>query len=122
MDFFDKFLKRHLFCCTSSSKEEQFGPALPVVSYDDVDDAVGRCNASDFGLSASVWTSDVDRGYEVANRLEAGTVAVNQHMAGHDTLPFGGIKTSGIGREGGGDIGLKEFCDMRTLTIPKPRA
>ena len=90
-----------------------------MVSYDDVDDAVGRCNASDFGLSASVWTSDVDRGYEVANRLEAGTVAVNQHMAGHDTLPFGGFKHSGLGREGGREIGLREYTEYRSCVVPR---
>jgi len=102
--------------------EEQFGPVLPVIKYSSVEDAVRRANDSDFGLGASVWTADpTGRGVDVARELEAGMTWINDHLAQPDTLPFGGIKTSGIGREGGGEIGLKEFCDMRTLTIPYPK-
>ena len=81
--------------------EEQFGPALPIISYRDVDDAVERANATHFGLSGSVWSADPERGAEVAARLECGTAWVNAHLALAPHQPFGGAKWSGIGVENG---------------------
>ena len=81
--------------------EEQFGPALPVLSYASVDDAVHRANDSTFGLGASVWSADPDRAAALAERLEAGTVWINTHgMLGH-AQPFAGTKWSGLGAENG---------------------
>ena len=102
--------------------EEQFGPVLPVIRYSDVDDAVRRCNDSEYGLGSSVWTGDAEgNGVAIGQRLQAGMTWINDHLAQPADLPFGGIKSSGIGREGGGEIGLREFVEMQTLTIPKPR-
>ena len=80
--------------------EEQFGPILPVLSYDDLDDAVARANASPYGLGASIWTSDRARGAEVAKRITAGSVWVNKHDDAFTHIPFGGAKQSGVGVDG----------------------
>ena len=98
--------------------EEQFGPVLPIVPYNEVDDAVARANATHFGLSGSVWSSDVDRASDVACRLECGTAWVNQHMSILPDAPFGGVKWSGIGVENG-PLGLLEFTQIQTLHIAK---
>ena len=94
--------------------EEQFGPALPVISYRDLDDVVERANGTHFGLSGSVWGTDTDRAAEVAGRLEAGTAWVNVHLAMGPQFPFGGFKWSGIGVENG-PWGLAEFTDIQTM-------
>ena len=94
--------------------EEQFGPALPVVSYRDVDDALARANATHFGLSGSVWGADEERAAEVAGRLECGTAWVNVHMALAPHQPFGGFKWSGIGVENG-SWGLAGFTEIQAL-------
>jgi acyl-CoA reductase-like NAD-dependent aldehyde dehydrogenase len=98
--------------------EEQFGPALPVVSYRDLDDVVDRANATHFGLSGSVWGADTDRATEIAGRLECGTAWVNQHMALAPQTPFGGFKWSGIGVENG-PWGLAEFSEMQVINRSK---
>ncbi|MGY1682553.1 aldehyde dehydrogenase family protein [Geodermatophilus sp. SYSU D01176] len=86
--------------------EEQFGPALPIVRYDDVDQAVAMANRLDVGLGASVWSSDRAAARAVAARLEAGTVWINSHGGVHPMIPFGGVKKSGYGLEFGVE-GLK---------------
>ncbi|MGR0220574.1 aldehyde dehydrogenase family protein [Agromyces sp. ZXT2-6] len=87
-------------------QEEQFGPALPIIRYSDVEDAVRMANAVDVGLGASVWSGDRERAREIAARLEAGTVWINSHGGVHPGIPFGGVKQSGFGLEFGAE-GLK---------------
>jgi acyl-CoA reductase-like NAD-dependent aldehyde dehydrogenase len=94
--------------------EEQFGPALPIISYRHLDDAVDRANATHFGLSGSVWSSDADRASEVAARLEVGTAWINTHLALQPNQPFGGAKWSGIGVENG-PWGLYGFTEIQVL-------
>ncbi len=100
---------------------EQFGPAVPLLTYDSVEEAVARANAGDLGLGASVWSADEDRAFEVARQLEAGFTFVNTHnrtgLAAH--IPFGGVKRSGWGREYG-DEGLMEY--VQTCAIHAPGA
>jgi acyl-CoA reductase-like NAD-dependent aldehyde dehydrogenase len=98
--------------------EEQFGPALPVLPYKDVDDAVLRANATHYGLSGSVWSSNPDRAAEVAGRLECGSAWVNQHLAIAPNLPFGGAKWSGIGVENG-PWGLLGFTEIQVLNVAR---
>jgi len=86
--------------------EEQFGPALPIIRYGTIDEAVEMANALDVGLGASVWSSDPAAARAVAARLEAGTVWINRHGAVDPRIPFGGAKQSGYGLEFGAE-GLK---------------
>lgn len=86
--------------------EEQFGPALPIIRYRDLDEAVAMANGVEVGLGASVWSSDRERARAVAARLEAGTVWINAHGVVHPMVPFGGAKQSGYGLEFGVE-GLK---------------
>ncbi|WP_284975187.1 aldehyde dehydrogenase family protein [Arthrobacter sp. efr-133-TYG-104] len=86
--------------------EEQFGPALPIIKYSTVDEAVAKANALDVGLGASVWSSDLNAARDVASRIQAGTVWINKHGAVDPRIPFGGAKQSGYGLEFGAE-GLK---------------
>jgi acyl-CoA reductase-like NAD-dependent aldehyde dehydrogenase len=97
--------------------EEQFGPVLPILRFDDVDHAVRRANATRLGLSASVWSADVERAAAIARRIDAGTVWVNRHGGGEADVPFGGAKDSGIGREQG-LYGLRSYMEMQIVTVP----
>jgi acyl-CoA reductase-like NAD-dependent aldehyde dehydrogenase len=94
--------------------EEQFGPALPVIAYRDVEDALERANASTFGLGGSVWSADPERAAGVAERLESGMSWINTHTALAPDQPFAGTKWSGIGVEGG-TWGLDGFTDLQLL-------
>ena len=94
--------------------EEQFGPALPILPFSRVEDALERANASHFGLSGSVWSGDVARGTELASALECGTAWVNQHLALSPAAPFGGMKWSGIGYENG-RWGLDSYCQLQVV-------
>jgi acyl-CoA reductase-like NAD-dependent aldehyde dehydrogenase len=103
--------------------EEQFGPVLPIFGYDNIDEAVTAANATEFGLTASVWTGDDALADRITARLVAGTVSVNCHgLAAQDPrLPFGGCGQSGIGRELGVD-GIRAFTQPRTFVRhPAPR-
>ncbi|MFJ5692644.1 aldehyde dehydrogenase family protein [Arthrobacter sp. NPDC093125] len=86
--------------------EEQFGPALPIIRYSTIDEAVEKANALDVGLGASVWSPNLAAAREVAARIEAGTVWINRHGAVDPRIPFGGAKQSGYGLEFGVE-GLK---------------
>jgi phenylacetaldehyde dehydrogenase len=86
--------------------EEQFGPALPIIRYSTVDEAVEKANGLDVGLGASVWSADLPAARKIAARLEAGTVWINRHGAVDPRVPFGGAKQSGYGLEFGVE-GLK---------------
>jgi acyl-CoA reductase-like NAD-dependent aldehyde dehydrogenase len=108
-------------------REETFGPVLPIVPFESDDDAVGLANDSEFGLAASIWTRDRQRGEAIARRLNAGTVMINDVVScfGIAEAPHGGVKASGIGRTHG-RLGLDEvvrtkFVDTDYLSaLPKP--
>ncbi|KUF07947.1 aldehyde dehydrogenase family protein [Leucobacter sp. G161] len=95
--------------------EEQFGPALPIIRYSDVDEAVRLANEVEVGLGSSVWSSDRAKALEVAARLEAGTTWINSHGGLHPMIPFGGIKQSGYGREFGVE-GLKAVANPHVIS------
>ena len=80
-------------------REEIFGPVMSVLSFADEDEVVARANATEFGLAAGVFTSDIQRAHRVVARLEAGTIWINNYNITPIELPFGGTKQSGIGRE-----------------------
>ncbi|MBV8387130.1 MAG: aldehyde dehydrogenase family protein [Acidimicrobiia bacterium] len=112
--FFEPTILADITDGTRIVDEEQFGPALPVIPYRDLDDAVERANATHFGLSGSVWSGDPERAAEVAERLECGTAWVNTHLALAPHQPFGGAKWSGIGVENG-PWGLYGFTELQVL-------
>jgi acyl-CoA reductase-like NAD-dependent aldehyde dehydrogenase len=92
--------------------DEQFGPVLPIIAYDDERAAVTAANATHFGLGASVWSADPGRATVVADGIESGTVWINAHLRLHDAQPFGGVKWSGIGLEHG-RAGYDAFTDLQ---------
>jgi acyl-CoA reductase-like NAD-dependent aldehyde dehydrogenase len=98
------------------AREEIFGPVLSVIPYRHEDDAVRIANDSDYGLSGSVWTADLDRGLAVARRVRAGTYGVNQPYSMDPAAPFGGVKASGFGHELGPE-GLDEFLDTKAISV-----
>jgi succinate-semialdehyde dehydrogenase/glutarate-semialdehyde dehydrogenase len=97
-------------------REELFGPAAVVYRVQDEEEAVALANDSDFGLSAVVYGSDVDRARSVAERLESGMVWVNQPSGSSPELPFGGVKRSGYGRELS-ELGMFEFANRRLVRV-----
>ena len=96
--------------------EESFGPAAAIFAVGDADEAVALANASSFGLSANLWTSDRARAQQLAPRIEAGGVFINATTASDPRVPFGGIKRSGYGRELGRE-GIREFVNLKTVWL-----
>ncbi|WP_420176721.1 aldehyde dehydrogenase family protein [Luteococcus sp. OSA5] len=96
-------------------REEQFGAALPVVAYDDVEELTSRLNQQEWGLGASVWSPDLERARSVAEDIEAGTVWINQHTRVEQDAPFGGWRQSGVGRERG-VWGLEHYLETRVVS------
>lgn len=103
-------------------REETFGPVLPVMPFEDDDEAVTLANDSEFGLAASIWTRDSGRGEELARRIHAGTVMVNDVIScfGVSEAPHGGVKASGIGRTHG-RFGLEEMVRLKYLDVDMAR-
>jgi len=99
-------------------QEEQFGPVLPLIKFDDYDDVIARVNASEYGLAGSVWGSDEDKAFELAQRIASGTVWVNETQHLSPTAAFGGMKQSGVGVEGGVE-GLLEYTCTQTIVRRK---
>ncbi len=99
-----------------ATDEELFGPVAALFRVADESEAIARANATDYGLGASVWTADRDRGRRVAEAVEAGCVYVNQLTKSDPRVPFGGVKRSGYGRELGG-VGIREFVNRKTVWV-----
>lgn len=98
------------------AREEIFGPVLVVIPYTDVDEAVTIANDSEYGLAGTVWTADVDRGLDLARRVETGTFGVNSYLPDLGA-PFGGVKSSGLGRELGPE-GLAAYFRLKSVYLP----
>jgi acyl-CoA reductase-like NAD-dependent aldehyde dehydrogenase len=99
-------------------RSETFGPVLAILPFDDIEDAIARANDTEYGLGGSVWSPDVARATAIAERLEAGSTWVNQHPSMDPHVPFGGIKSSGLGVEGG-LRGLEEFTYLQIVNVKK---
>jgi betaine-aldehyde dehydrogenase len=99
------------------AQEEIFGPVLAVIGYDGPEDAVRIANDSDYGLSGSVWTTDVEAGLDVARQVRTGTYGINQFGTLDLRNPFGGFKASGVGRELGPE-GLTAYLETKSILLP----
>jgi len=97
-------------------REEVFGPAAPVIIVNSEEEAIREANNSEFGLGASIWTGNIDRGIKLARQIESGMVSVNEMVKSDPRLPFGGIKKSGIGRELS-EFGIKEFVNIKSVVV-----
>jgi acyl-CoA reductase-like NAD-dependent aldehyde dehydrogenase len=100
--------------------EETFGPVAAVIRAKDAEDALRVANDTDFGLGSNLWTRDVDRAKQMAERIEAGLVFINGMVASDARLPFGGVKRSGYGRELS-EYGIKEFTNIQTVWVGPAR-
>lgn len=101
------------------AREEIFGPVVCAIPYDGIDEAIAIANDSDYGLSGSVWSSDIERARQIAGRVETGGMTVNG-MAYEFNCPMGGLKTSGLGREMGPE-GLQAYLEYKTVSLPARR-
>jgi aminomuconate-semialdehyde/2-hydroxymuconate-6-semialdehyde dehydrogenase len=102
-----------------TNREEIFGPVVSLIPFGDEDEVVRWANATPYGLSASVWTKDVSRAHRVAERLESGTVWINCWLIRDLRVPFGGMKQSGVGREGGEEA-LRFFTEPKNVCLRVP--
>ncbi|MBE9373573.1 NAD-dependent succinate-semialdehyde dehydrogenase [Saccharopolyspora sp. HNM0983] len=96
--------------------EEIFGPVAPIATFTDEDEAVRRANDTEFGLVSYVYTRDLQRSLRVSENLEAGMIGLNQGVVSNPAAPFGGVKQSGLGREGG-KVGIDEFLETKYVSI-----
>jgi succinate-semialdehyde dehydrogenase/glutarate-semialdehyde dehydrogenase len=97
-------------------QEEIFGPVAPVKGFDDEDEAVAAANNTEYGLVAYVFTRDLKRALRVCERLQTGMIGLNQGMVSNAQAPFGGVKQSGFGREGGYE-GIEEYLDTKYVAV-----
>ena len=97
--------------------EEVFGPVAPIVSFDSEDEAVEAANKTEYGLVAYLFTRDLARALRVSERLETGMVGLNQGLVSNAAAPFGGVKQSGFGREGGYE-GINEYLSTKYVALP----
>ncbi|EHI43674.1 betaine aldehyde dehydrogenase [Rhodococcus opacus PD630] len=99
---------------------EIFGPVAPVVPFDDEDEVIRIANDTDWGLVGYIFSQDIDRAFDLSERLEVGMVGVNTGIVSNPAAPFGGVKQSGLGREGG-KLGIDEFLEYKYLAVPRRR-
>jgi len=97
-------------------REEVFGPAAPIIVVENEEQAVQEANNSEFGLGASIWTNNIERGVKIARQIESGLVSVNEMVRSDPRLPFGGVKKSGIGRELS-EFGIREFVNIKSVVV-----
>jgi succinate-semialdehyde dehydrogenase/glutarate-semialdehyde dehydrogenase len=98
------------------AKEEIFGPVAPLYRFQTEDEAVAMANNTEYGLAAYLFTSDLKRGLAVSGRIEAGMIALNRGLVSDPAAPFGGVKQSGLGREGG-IHGIAEFMEPKYVAV-----
>ncbi|WP_112248392.1 NAD-dependent succinate-semialdehyde dehydrogenase [Kribbella monticola] len=97
-------------------KEEIFGPVAPLTAFDDEDEAIRMANDTEFGLVSYLFTKDLSRALRVSEALESGMVGLNQGIVSNPAAPFGGVKQSGLGREGG-TVGIDEYLDVKYIAV-----
>jgi acyl-CoA reductase-like NAD-dependent aldehyde dehydrogenase len=97
-------------------REEVFGPAAPVIVVEGEEEAIAEANNSEFGLGASIWTNNLERGTRLGRQIQSGIVSINEMVKSDPRLPFGGTKSSGIGRELS-EFGIREFVNIKSIVV-----
>ncbi len=97
-------------------REEIFGPVAPISVFDTEDEVIAAANDTEFGLVSYVFTTNINRALRVSERLEAGMIGLNTGLVSNPAAPFGGVKQSGVGREGG-RIGIEEFLEVKYVAV-----
>jgi acyl-CoA reductase-like NAD-dependent aldehyde dehydrogenase len=114
--FFEPTIVKDVTHDMSIIKEEVFGPAAPIIIVDNEQEALAEANNSEFGLGASIWTNNIERGTQLARQIQSGIVSINEMVKSDPRMPFGGIKKSGIGRELS-EFGIKEFVNIKSIVV-----
>jgi succinate-semialdehyde dehydrogenase/glutarate-semialdehyde dehydrogenase len=114
--FFDPTVLAGVSADARLLKEEIFGPVAPVIGFDDEDAAIAATNATEYGLVSYVYTNDIKRAFRVCEKLQTGMVGLNQGMVSNAAAPFGGVKASGFGREGGRE-GIDEYLEIKYIAM-----
>jgi acyl-CoA reductase-like NAD-dependent aldehyde dehydrogenase len=120
-DFYEPTVLLGVNHSMSIMRVETFGPVIPIMPVDDATEAIALANDTPYGLNASVWTRNVQRGIQVAKSIDSGSACVNECVvtAGCHDLPFGGVKQSGVGTRHGGAEGLRQFCYPQSMLIER---
>ena len=115
------FIQPHIFTDLPDDsplvQEEIFGPVTCIFPFDDAEDALARANGTEYGLAASLWTNNLKRGLNLAHRLEAGLVQINQNLVVQANLSYGGVKSSGLGKEASLEAMLEHFMHKKTIMV-----
>lgn len=114
--YFEPTVLANVAGASTIATTEIFGPVAPIIEFDDIDDVVSMANATELGLAAYVFTSDLSRGLDVSERLACGMIGLNRGAISDPAAPFGGMRQSGIGREGG-THGIYEFCETQYIAV-----
>jgi succinate-semialdehyde dehydrogenase/glutarate-semialdehyde dehydrogenase len=117
--FFEPTVLRDVAPDAAVVTTEIFGPVAPITTFTDEDEAIARANATEYGLSAYAYTRDLARTLRLAERLETGMLGINTGLVSNPAAPFGGVKASGFGREGGFE-GIEEYLDTTYVALPAP--
>jgi succinate-semialdehyde dehydrogenase/glutarate-semialdehyde dehydrogenase len=97
--------------------EEIFGPVAPISRFTSESEVIARANRTEYGLAAYIYTRDLARGMRVAARIESGMIGLNRGLVSDPAAPFGGVKQSGLGREGGQHHGIREFMEAKYIAV-----
>ena len=119
--YFEPTVLAHVSDDMQLMSEETFGPVAPIIAFDTAEEAVQMANNTPFGLAAYLYTNDLSRAFEVAEALEYGIIGVNDGLPSAPYIPFGGVKQSGLGREGG-HWGIEEYLEVKYISLGLPGA
>ncbi|HJH13195.1 MAG TPA: aldehyde dehydrogenase family protein, partial [Brevibacterium ravenspurgense] len=99
------------------NREEIFGPVAPIYTFDSEDEAIEMANATEFGLSSYLYTENLEKALRLSEQIEAGMVGLNTGLVSNPAAPFGGVKESGLGREGS-QFGIDEYLEIKYVATP----
>ncbi|MDX8434695.1 NAD-dependent succinate-semialdehyde dehydrogenase [Mesorhizobium abyssinicae] len=115
--FYPPTVLRDVSADAAMMHEEIFGPVAPIMRFDSEADAIARANDTEYGLAAYIYTRDLAKGMRVASKIESGMIALNHGLMSDPAAPFGGVKQSGLGREGGQKHGVAEFMEAKYIAV-----